>query len=192
MIQQNTLAQKIANAERELDLVRKQKQTLQEEKEFKFPFKWKRKLGATKRKANFGKILVIYLNKQGDIEVPVFLPIFDGNMVIYRNKPYEFDPAALWTIRGFKGSPKVLVIKETDRKPVRNDKGRVVYRGAEVNNKDLEEIRKRGDSTEHDEFLLKFLLRATSSSAQKKINVGLMILIGVVVIGAIIWMLSSS
>ena len=187
----NTIADKIESTQRELESLRKQKETLLKEKEFKYPSKWARKLKATRRKQNLEKILVLYLNKKGDIEVPVYLPVFDGNMVIYRNKPYEYDPRALYNVRGFKGSPKVLILKESDRKPVRNRDGRVVYSGAEVTNQDIEDIRKRGDSTEHDEFLLKFLLRASQNTTAKKINVGLMVIMGIIVVGVLIWLLSS-
>lgn len=187
----NTLADKIEATQREIDGLRKQRETLIKEKEFKYPSKWARKLKATKRKNNNGKTLVLYLNKQGDIEVPVYLPVFDGNMVIYKNKPYEFDPRALYNVKGFKGNPRVLILKESDRKPIRNKEGRVVYRGAEVTNQDIEEIRARGDSTEHDEFLLKFLLRASQNTTAKKINVGLMVVMGIIVVGVLIWLLSS-
>src|SRR3990167_7337072 len=105
MIPRNTIADKINSAQRELQLLQKQKETLQKEKDFKYPSKWARKLKGTKRKNNSGKVLVMYLNKQGDMEVPVFLPVFDGNMIIYKNKPYEYDPRALYTVKGFKGSP---------------------------------------------------------------------------------------
>ena len=192
MIPRNTIADKINSAQRELQLLQKQKETLQKEKDFKYPSKWARKLKGTKRKNNSGKVLVMYLNKQGDMEVPVFLPVFDGNMIIYKNKPYEYDPRALYTVKGFKGSPRTLLLKESDRKPIRNKEGKLVYINAEVTNQDIEEIRARGDSTEHDEFLLKFLLRASQSATAKKINVGVMVIMGIIIVGVIIYLMSSS
>ena len=192
MIPRNTIADKINSAQRELQLLQKQKETLQKEKDFKYPSKWARKLKGTKRKNNSGKVLVMYLNKQGDMEVPVFLPVFDGNMIIYKNKPYEYDPRALYTVKGFKGSPRTLLLKESDRKPIRNKEGKLVYINAEVTNQEIEEIRARGDSTEHDEFLLKFLLRASQSATAKKINVGVMVIMGIIIVGVIIYLMSSS
>lgn len=186
-----TVENKIRSMEDELAMLQKQKATLEKEKEFKYPSKWSRKFKASNRKAQIGKVPVIYLNKKGEMEVPVYLPVFDGNMIIYKNKPYEFDPRSMWKVKGFKGNPMAVLIKETDRKPVRNKNGKVVYMDGEVTNQDIEEIRKRGDSTEHDEFLLKFLLRASQSTAQKKVNIGIMIILGIVVIGGLIWLLSS-
>lgn len=187
----NTVSDKITLMQQELSLLQKEKATLEKQKQFKYPNKWARKLKASNKKMNNGKILVFYLNKQGEFEVPIFLPVFDGNMVIYKNKPYEYDPRSTWKVKGFKGNPMAVIIKEIDRKPVRNKYGKVVYTNAELTNQDIEEVRRRQDSTEHDEFLLKFLLRATASVTQKKINKMVLIVVGIIAIGGLIWLMSS-
>jgi hypothetical protein len=67
---------------------------------------------AAKRKINAENMLVIFLNKKNEIEPPKFMPIFDGNMIVWRNKPYEFDPRAVWRVKGMKGTPQAYLIKE--------------------------------------------------------------------------------
>lgn len=146
-------------------------------------------------------MLVIYFNKKNEIEPPKFMPIYDGNMVIWKNKPYEFDPRAIWRIKGVRGQPMVYCIKEIDRRPIKNpetgrwkrDKqGRVVYStDAAVSNLDVDEIRERGDSTESDEFLIKAALKAQTSQTKKRVSVVIMIVIFLVVAGGLIWFFTS-
>jgi len=136
-------------------------------------------------------MLVLFLNKKNEIEPPKFMPIYDGNMIIWKNKPYEFDPRAVWRVKGMKGTPQAYMIKEIDRRPVMNKFGQKVYTDAAVSNMDLDEIRARGDSTESDEFLIKAALKAQQSQAKKNINIAVIVIVAVVVIGGIIWFLSS-
>lgn len=112
-------------------------------------------------------------------------------MIVWKNKPYEFDPRAVWTIQGMRGNPQAYLIKEIDRRPVRNKYGKLVYRDSAVSNLDIDEIRARGDSTESDEFLIKAALRAQTSTMKKNINKAAIIIIGIIIVGGIIWFLSS-
>lgn len=168
-------------------------------KQFKFPFKWTWKFGQAKKKQNQEMALVLFFNKKNEIEAPMFLPIFSGNMIVYRNKAYEFDPRAIWRMRGVKGYPSVYCIREIDRRPIKNPdgsfktyQGKVVYsRDAAVSNMDIDEVRLRGDSTESDEFLIKAALKAQTSQVPVK---GSWIIGGIaiaVIIGVIIWLFNS-
>lgn len=128
------------------------------------------------------------------------MPIFDGNMVIWRNKPYEFDPRAIWRIKGVRGNPMVYCIKEIDRRPIKNPdgsyrtdkKGRRIYStDAAISNLDVEEIRARGDSTESDEFLIKAALKAQTTQAKKQVSAVVLIVIFLVIAGGLIWFFTS-
>lgn len=132
-------------------------------------------------------MLVIFLNKKNEIESPRFMPIFDGNMIIWKNKPYEFDPRAVWTIKGVKKHPRVYLIKEIDRRPIMNNKGKVVYSDAAVSNMDIDEIRLRGDSTESDEFLIKAALKAQTAQIKKNVNIMAIVIIAILLIGGLLW-----
>lgn len=155
----------------------REEMTEEKTKQFKFPFKWRSKFNKANKKAMEEMVLVIFLNKKNEIEPPKFMPIFDGNMVIWKNKVYEFDPRALYKVKGMKGNPMAYVIKEIDRRP--------------VSNMDLDEIRARGDSTESDEFLIKAALRAQQSQTKKNVNMAVLIILGLVIVGAVIYFLSK-
>lgn len=182
-----SLAERLRELEIRQRLSDRNETTVHETKQFKFPFKWRFKFNQSKRKSKEDMILVIFLNKKNEIEPPKFMPIFDGNMIVWKNKPYEFDPRAVWRIKGIKGTPQTYLIKEIDRRPVRNKKGVIVYRDSAVSNMDLEEIRMRGDSTESDEFLIKAALKAQTTSVKKNVNMAIIVIIIVVIIGGLAW-----
>jgi len=197
-----TLAERVQSLESQSRLSKRDAETKEKVKQFNFPFKWRRKFSQAKRKKFSDMMLVIYFNKKNEIEPPRFMPIYDGNMVIWRNKPYEFDPRAIWRIKGVRGQPMVYCIKEIDRRPIKNpesgkykrDKqGRIVYSvDAAISNNDVDEIRARGDSTESDEFLIKAALKAQQSQAKKSMNVAVLVVILVIVAGGLIWFFTSS
>ncbi|MBT53766.1 MAG: hypothetical protein CMF72_10270 [Mameliella sp.] len=135
-------------------------------------------------------MLVFFLNKKNEMESPKFMPIFDGNMIVWKNKPYEFDPRAVWTVMGMKRNPKAYIIKEIDRRPIRNKFNKVIYKDAAVSNMDLDEVRARGDSTESDEFLIKAALKAQQVHAKGKMSVGVLVFIGIIVVGGLLYFLS--
>lgn len=172
-----TLADRLARLEREVSLKDREIETIETKKQFKFPFSWRRKFSQAKRKSNSEKMLVFFYNKKNELEPPKLLPVFDGNMIVWKNKPYEFDPRAVWTVKGMKGNPKAYCIKEIDRRP--------------ISNLDLDEIRQRGDSTESDEFLIKAALKAQTSQVKKGVNIAVMVVIGLIIVGGLIWFLTS-
>ena len=187
-----SLAERLRELEIKQRLSDRNETTVHETKQFKFPFKWRFKFNQSKKKSKEAMILVIFLNKKNEIEPPNFMPIFDGNMIVWKNKPYEFDPRAVWRIKGIRGTPQTYLIKEIDRRPVRNKKGVIVYRDSAVSNMDLEEIRNRGDSTESDEFLIKAALKAQTTSVKKNVNTAIVVIIILVVIGGLAWFMFGS
>ena len=187
-----TLAERLLALEKKERLAERVEITEERKKEFKWPFKWRKKFIASKRKRYDDMMLVIFLNKKNEIEPPKFMPIFDGNMVIWKNKPYEFDPRAVWTVKGIRGNPKAYLIKEIDRRPVMNKFRKYVYQDAAVSNMDLAEIRERGDSTESDEFLIKAALKAQTSQATAGLKTGAIVIIAIIIVGTIIYLFSGT
>lgn len=156
----------------------KKDDTKSSKKQWKWPRPWTSKMIKSQKKQARDQVLVFYLNIKGEIEAPVLQPLYSGNMVIIRNKVYEVDPRAFWTVKiGFK-LYKVLLIKEIDRRP--------------VSNLDYSEIRKRGDATDSDEFLIKAALRAQLSSAAKSVSKWIIIAIVIAIIAAIAYFLFAS
>jgi hypothetical protein len=156
----------------------KKADTKSSKKQWKWPRPWSAKMSKSQKKQAQDQVLVFYLNIKGEIEAPILQPLYSGNMVIIRNKVYEVDPRAFWTVKiGFK-LYKVLLIKEIDRRP--------------VSNLDYSEIRKRGDATDSDEFLIKAALRAQLSQTAKSISKWVIIAIVIAVIAAIIYFLFAS
>lgn len=149
------------------------KETKKVKKTFKYPMAWKSKAGKSSKKPD--TVLVFYLNIKGEIQTPMVVPIYSGNMVIIRNKIHEVDPRAMWSLKLGQKTHKVLIIKEIDRRP--------------VSNLDLDEIRRRGDATDSDEFLIKAALRAQTAVAKKSIPFWVWIVIGIIVIGLIAFFL---
>ena len=147
------------------------RETIKKKKQFKWPFKWKATMGKSLRARD--KVLVLYLNVKGDIEKPRLLPIESGNMVIVKNRPYEVDPRAFWRL----GKYKCLLIKEIDRRP--------------VSNLDYVEIKRRGDATDSDEFLIKTAMRAVQLGAKKPIKVAAVILV-LVIIGVVVYLMATA
>ncbi len=124
------------------------------------------------------KVLFIYLNKKNEIEQPKLLPIYSGNMVIYKNSPYEMDPRAVWTMRSGRKFFKVMIYKEIDRRP--------------VSNLDYTEIKRRGDATDSDEFLIKAALRAQQHKLTKQqVSRGVIIFAILAAVGGVIWFMTK-
>lgn len=196
-----TLADRVRSLESENRLAARDKETKAKVKQFKFPFKWRRKFMQAKRKSFSEQMLVLYFNKKNEIEPPKFMSIFDGNMIVWKNKPYEFDPRAIWRLKGIRGQPMVYCIREIDRRPIKNpdgawkrdSKGRRVFSSdAAISNLDVDEVRSRGDSTESDEFLIKAALKAQTTQSKKQIGMAAIVIIGIIVVGGVIWFLTSN
>lgn len=143
-----------------------------QKKQFKWPWKKKKEMKSSLKKPE--QILVFFLTITNELIGPKLYPIYSGNMLIVKNSPYELDPRAVLKF----GKYKCIVIKEIDRRP--------------VSNLDLDEIRRRGDSTSSDEFLIKAAMRAiTTTPAKKEMNKAVMVMIGIAVIAGLIFFFSS-
>ena len=165
----NSVRDTLERIEDKLDYGKKKDETAETEKKWKMPWKWKTNI--KKASKSLDKVLVLYLNIKGELETPMVQPLYQGNMVIIRNKPYEVDPRAFWTVKiGFK-QYKVLIIKEIDRRP--------------VSNLDYSEIKRRGDATDSDEFLIKAAMKAQQTQVTKGMGKIAIVIIILVVIGAL-------
>lgn len=170
-MKEQTISELLKKIAEEKEHGEQKKDTDKSKKFWKIPGKWKSKAKLSEKKRD--TVLVFFLNIKGEFEPPIVLPIYGGNMIIFRNKIYEVDPRAMWTMRVGMKMYKVLIIKEIDRRP--------------VSNLDLDEIRKRGDSTDSDEFLIKAALRAQTATTAKPFNKTLLIIIGAIVLGLVIF-----
>jgi len=143
-----------------------------QKKQFKWPWSVKSEMKASAKKLD--QILVFFLSITNELIGPKLYPIYSGNMIIIKNSPYELDPRAVLRF----GNYKCIILREIDRRP--------------VNNLDLDEVRKRGDATSSDEFLIKAAMRAiTTAPPQKKMNKTVLIIIGVIVLGVVIYLFSK-
>ena len=89
-------------------------------------------------------------------------------MVIIQNRPYEVHPRSFWRM----GKYTCQIIKGIDRRP--------------VSNLDYDEIRKRGDSTDSDEFLIKAAMQAIIGGIKKKPVDRKIIIIGGLIAAAVL------
>jgi len=150
----------------------KKKETKIKKKSWKFPRVWATK--AKKSQKRRDAVLVFYLNIKGELEPPIVVPIYGGNMVIVRNKVYEVDPRAFWSVKvSFNKTYKLLIIKEIDRRP--------------VSNLDWDDIRVRGDATDSDEFLIKAALKAQMTTTAKQMGKGVIIIIIIAAIAGLVF-----
>ncbi len=148
------------------------KKVLKKKGNFKWPAKWKRVFKSSRKKRN--QILVWFLNIKGEIEPPKLYPIYSSNMIIIQNRPYQVDPRSFWRM----GKYTCQIIKGIDRRP--------------VSNLDYNEIRKRGDSTDSDEFLIKAAMQAIAGGIKKKpMDKRVMIVIGLIAAAALIYFMST-
>lgn len=155
----------------------KRAETKATKKPWKIPFSWGSKAKEASKKRD--SILVFYLNIKGEIEQPMVVPIYGGSMVIIRNKIHEIDPRAVWTLKtgGLFGGQnfKCMIFKEIDRRP--------------VSNLDLDEIKRKGDSTDSDEFLIKAALKAQTVQTAKPMNKWILWVGGLIIVGVILYFL---
>lgn len=139
--------------------IKETEEQLKKQKKFKFPWAVRSEMQSSLKKKEM--ILIFYLNVKNELEWPRLYPIYSGNMVIIRNKPHELDPRAIFTF----GKYKCMIFREIDRRP--------------VSNLDYDEIRKRGDSTDSDEFLIKAAMKAMQGGIKKEVN-KIWIIIGII------------
>lgn len=153
---------------------KKKNETKIKKKRWKFPRSWVVKAKRSQKRRD--AVLVFYLNIKGELEPPMVVPIYGGNMVIIRDKVYEVDPRAIWSVKtGFNKTYKLLIIKEIDRRP--------------VSNLDWDDIRARGDATDSDEFLIKAALRAQMTTSAKQMGKGVIIVIILAVVAGVVFFL---
>ncbi len=139
-------------------------------KKFKWPAKYKREMKKANKKGN--QILVWYLNVKGIIEPPKMYPMNTSDMIIIRNKPHQIDPRAFWRM----GKHQCLLIKEIDRRP--------------VSNLDYDEIKRRGDATDSDEFIIKAAMQAIIGKPKAKVvNKTVIIVIGILIACGLVYFL---
>lgn len=163
-------------------------------KKWKWPFKWKSKINQSTRLKD-QKVLVFYLNWKGEWEEPTILPYID-NMVIYKNKVHEFDPRDLTIIRTRNKITKMLALRAIDRRPISQRLSQPTEQDLEVNaisNNDWAEVRNRGDATDSDEILIKAAASLVLKPEQPKkpVNWTILIIVGVILIGGIIFFLTK-
>ena len=144
----------------------------EETKTFKFPRKWTAKFKQTNKAKNNESELVAFLNQKGILETPRYMKVHPGNILIHKNKAYKYDPSGRVVIQ-MKGFPQITIIREIDRYP--------------FNNKDYSKLRGTESSPENDPILLKLLLQAKVAEMKKAMNKMALLIVGVILVGVIIW-----
>lgn len=160
--------------------INKEKQMISETKKMKKKVKWplKYKTNANRALKASNSIMVMYLNRKGEIEQPMLVPIYNGNLIIVRNHVHQLDPRSLWTAKFGNKHYRVLIQKQIDRKA--------------VSNLDIEEIRKNGDATDSDELLITAALKAQMGASKKPINKGMVMGVGILIILGILGFVAYS
>lgn len=170
-----SLSERLAWLEEKQSIGKMQEDTKKNAKPVKFPFKWRRQLNKSTGKLSTDQVLVWYLNIKGEMESPQVMPLYSGNIIIHKNKAYEFDPRSLWTIRLKNKIYKCLIIREIDRRPVAN--------------LDWDEVKKRGDATDSDEILVKMVTKALIEKQKKAVGKGVVVLIVVGIVALAVFFL---
>ena len=155
------------------------KDTKDKVKKWKFPFKWKMTMNKSTKSSSEEKVLCFFINKKSELDPPVLLPIYNGNTLVYKYTIHEIDPRDILTLHIKKKSYKLLIYRLMDRKA--------------VSNRDYGEVRVRGDSTLDDEVFIKAMLTAKASQITKaQMSKGVLIVVGLIIAGAVIWFFSKS
>lgn len=149
--------------------------TRKKKKEWSIPTRWKSIYNKSTKKGSQDKVLVQYLTSKGYELPPMILPLYSGNLIIYKDKVHEFDPRALYNLRIGTKMYKKIIIREIDRKP--------------VSNLDWAEVKARGDTTRNDEIILKMLRLAMIEKVKKQATTWMWYILGALVLGGIAWYL---
>lgn len=171
-----SVADKIHYWKKRAKLAEVKNESQEQSKPFNVPKRWNFKFRQAKKKFNSDKVLAFFLNKKGEIEPPQWVPVNNGNIIVYKNKAYEYDPTALLRLK-IKGYPIVYFMREIDRKPISNN--------------DYSDIKDTIRSTDKDEILLKMLLQARIAQVAKKMNTGILVILGLLLVGGLIYFLAS-
>lgn len=174
-------------------LLKLQEATSKDSKKWKYPFKWRSKINSSTRIKD-QRVLVFYLNWKGEWEEPVILPYID-NMIIYKNKVHEFDPRDLTIVRSGNKITKVLSLRAIDRRPISqrfNHPKEADLEVKAISNGDWAEVRQRGDATDSDEILIKAAasLVLKPETSKKPVNWTILIVLGLILAGGVIFFLS--
>ncbi len=135
-------------------------------KKVKLPQKFNRLMKSSRKKKEH--VFIMFLTRKNDL-IPMLLPLWSGNIVIVKSRPYEVDPRAFFTL----GKHKVMIIREIDRRP--------------ISNLDYDQVRARGDATDSDEFLIKLAMRAKTGGVKKQVDKKVIIIVAIVIAIAAIW-----
>ena len=155
------------------------KDTEANQKKWKIPFKWKRTMNKSAKPLSTDKVLCLFINKKGELDPPVLLPIYNGNTLVYKYTIHEVDPRDILTLYQKKKAYKLLIYRLMDRKA--------------ISNRDYGEVRRKGESTIDDEVFIKAMLTAKASQISKQqIGKGALIIGGLVIAGVVIWIFSRS
>ncbi len=155
------------------------KDTEANQKKWKIPFKWKRTMNKSSKLAALDRVLCLFINKKGELDPPILLPIYNGNTIVYNYTIHEVDPRDIITLHQKRKSYKLLIYRLMDRKA--------------ISNRDYAEVKNRGESTVNDEVLIKAMLTAkTAQMSRKQIGKGALIIGAAAVAGIIIWFFSRS
>ena len=108
----SNINERLSQVEEDLKYGRLKIDTEEEQKPFKYPSKWKRAMNKSTGKAADDKVLMLYLNIKGEIEPPRLVPLYSGNIIIWKHKAYEFDPRASWTTKIKRKIIKCVIIEK--------------------------------------------------------------------------------
>ena len=170
-----SLREEIESLKDEIRYGKQKKKTKKEEKQWDYPRKWR---GVMKKSLKDGnRVLIFYLTKSGRLEKPKLLPIMPGEYVLVHGKPYDVHPKAFWTM-GDKKQYRCLIIREIDRRP--------------VSNMDWKKVMERGDLTDSDEILIRTVMKSILSPKAKQMNKTLFIILGLGVLGLLIYMFTAA
>lgn len=171
-----SITERLAELEEEKRYRKEKAETELLKKEIPFPNSWKKIFRKSEKKSNIDMVIIELLNVKNEIEPLTLAPLYDGSMVIHKNKAYDFDPRALYTIKIKNKMYKVLVINERDRRP--------------VSNLNWDEIKQRGDSTDSDEIILKMIKRAQIDKIKKAMSASWILWVIIAgVIGLVIYLM---
>lgn len=147
---------------------------------FKWPRKWQMKFRQSKKQQDkTEKVLLLYLNLNGMWEVPKFVPIVSGDIVVIRNKVYRIDPKDITRL----GKYNAYVCREIDKELVPGN-GR---QGIEpISNANYDEVVRNGRGTSNHPTLIKAILAARQEQKEKKEINKKAIIIGLLILGAVV------
>jgi len=163
----SSLRDEVRALRREMRYGKHRTETKKKEKPFNFPFGAKRQMDQSLKAKD--KALVIYLTRNGIMEMPKLLPVVSGNLIYTHGRLFELHPKAIWRF----GKYNVFIIREIDRLP--------------VSNLDYDKLRKDERLTDNAEAIIKYIMAAKLVPAGPKFNKVLLWIVGIIVVGLVIF-----